>query len=50
MFEQVRDTSYHWAIIVKGYPFSFVIWNFGVGGVVVVVVVVVVVSYLLVLF
>jgi len=29
MFEQVRDTSYHWVIVVKGYPFSFVIWNCG---------------------
>ena len=50
MFEQLRDTSYQWAMVGNGYPFSFVIWNFGVGGVVVVVVVVVVVSYLLVLF
>jgi len=42
MFEQVRDTSYNWAIVVKGYPFYCVIWN--CGGVVVGV------SYLLVLF
>jgi len=43
VLEQVRDTSYHWAIVVKGYPFSFVIWGCEGGGVVGV-------SYLLVLF
>jgi len=29
MFEQVRDTSYQWALVVKGYTFSFVRWNCG---------------------
>jgi len=29
VFEHVRDASYHWAIVVKGYPFSFVIWGCG---------------------
>jgi len=33
VLEQVRDTPYYWAEVVKGYPFSFVIWGSGGGGV-----------------
>jgi len=29
VFKQVCEASYNWAIVVEGYPFSFVIWGYG---------------------